>query len=149
MNLKAIMTDDQNQKQLVTQSGEKLKEALLSATDLPEDEQKKLNEPLKDPSGLNEANRAFLNDTISKIEKGQIDLHAPSSLINQEIYRGLPEQVQGETDLDAVTILARLREIKGLHDLGQTDSYQFENLVEQVRSTKERLEKDAGDVFII
>ncbi|MFA4891502.1 MAG: hypothetical protein WC604_04125 [Candidatus Gracilibacteria bacterium] len=143
------MTDDQNQKQLAVHSGEKLKEALASAVTLPPEEQKKLNEPLKDPSGLNETNRTFLNDVIPKIEKGQIDLHAPSSLINQEVYQKLSEQVQGETDLSAVTLLARLGEIKGLHDLGQTDSYQFENLVEQVRSTKERVEKDAGDVFII
>ncbi len=143
------MTDDQNQKQLVDNSGEKLKEALVSPAALPEEEQKKLNEPLKDPSGLSESNRTFLNDVISKIEKGQIDLHAPSSLINQEVYQKLSEKVQGETDLSAVTLLARLGEIKGLHDLEQVDSYQFENLVEQVRLTKEMVEKDAGDVFII
>lgn len=143
------MTDDQNQKQLVANSGERLKEALASAAVLPEEEQKKLNEPLKDPSGLNESNQTFLNNVISKIEKGQIDLHSPSSLINQGVYQKLSERVQGETDFNAVTLLARLREIKDLHDLGQVDSYQFENLVEQVRLTKERLEKDAGDVFII
>ena len=143
------MTDDQNQKQIVAVSGEKLKNAIASSTELPEEEQKKLNEPLKDPSGLNEADRIFLNDVVSKIENGQINLYTPSSLINQGVYRGLPENVQGETDLNAVTLLARLREIKGLHDIGQDDSYQFENLVEQVRLTKENLEESAGDVFII
>jgi len=143
------MTDDQNQKQHGVQSVEKLIEVFASSTDLTDSEQRKLSEPLKDPSGVSEANQVFLDDVLSKIEKGQINLYIPSSLINQEIYGKLAEQIQGETDLNAVNLLARLREIKGLHDLGQTDSYQFENLVEQVRSTKEGLEKYAGDVFII
>ena len=70
-------------------------------------------------------------------------------MINQEVYNKLSEKIQGETDMNAVSLLARLSDIKGLHDTGQTNSYQMQNLVEQVRLTKERLEKDAGDVFII
>jgi hypothetical protein len=130
-------------------SGQKLKKALVNATDLDEKEQQKLNEPLSDPTGVDTDNDKFLDDILGKIEGGQIDLHTPSSLINQDVYKGLSESVQGETDLNTVSLLARLREIKDLHDFGQVESYQFKNLIEQVRLTKERLEKDAGDIFII
>ncbi|MBT3704951.1 hypothetical protein HOG17_04195 [Candidatus Peregrinibacteria bacterium] len=130
-------------------SGQKLKKALGNATDLDEKEQQKLNEPLSDPTGVDTDNDKFLDDILGKIEGGQIDLHTPSSLINQDVYKRLSESVQGETDLNTVSLLARLRELKGLHDLGQVESYQFKNLIEQVRLTKERLEKDAGDIFII
>lgn len=143
------MSDDTKQKKLREESGQKLKEALVGATDLAEKEQAKLNMPLTDPTGVGSENKKFLDDVVTKIESGQIDLHTPSSLVNNSVYDGLSEEVQGETDLNAVSLLARLREIKDLHDFGQVDSYQFNNLVEQVRLTKERLEKDAGDVFII
>jgi hypothetical protein len=140
------MTDN---KKMIQESGEKLKNALNEASDLPEKEQKKLNEPLVDPEGLDEANKQFLDDVMAKLENGEIDLHTPDTIINQDVYSKLGEKVQGETDLYAVTMLARLREIKDLHDFGQVESYQFKNLVEQVRLTKERLEKDAGNIFKI
>jgi hypothetical protein len=143
------MSDEQKYKEIKADSGQKLKSALAEASDLPEEEQKKLNQPLADPSGIDESNKVFLDDVVSKIESKEIDLHTPSTLINQELYEKLSEKIQGETDLNAVSLLAKLRDIKGLHDLGQIESYQFTNLVEQVRLTKERLEKDAGDIFII
>lgn len=143
------MSDEKTNTGSSQKNGEKLKEALTHAFDLPPEEQKKLNEPLKDPSGMTEADHAFLDDVISKLEKGKINLYSPSSLINQDVYKGLSDEVQGKIDLNAVNLLARLREIKGLYDSKRTDSYQFENLVEQVRLTKESLEDDAGDVFII
>ena len=130
-------------------SGQKLKKALVNATDLDEKEQQELNKPLVDPTGLSEDDKKFLDDVVGKIEVGKIDLHTPSTLMNQDVYGRLSIEIQGEIDLNAVSLLARLREIKDLHDLGQVDSYQFSNLVEQVRLTKERLEKDAGDIFII
>jgi len=116
---------------------------------LSPEQQMALNQPLKDPSGVGEANQKFLDDVLSKIEKGTINLFSPLSLLNQAVYEKLSEQIQGKIDIDAVNLLAKLRDIKGLHDLGQTDSYQMENLVENVRLIKERIEAEAGDVFII
>lgn len=142
------MTDEQNTVNN-KKAGEKLVKALNQAKDLPESEQKKLNIPLEDPTGVDETNKKFLEDIVAKIESGKIILFRPASLINQEVYNKLSEKIQGETDMNAVSLLARLSDIKGLHDTGQTNSYQMQNLVEQVRLTKERLEKDAGDVFII
>lgn len=121
----------------------------MSQTDDKQVQFAHLNSPLKDPSGVKEANQKFFDDVFAKIEKGTINLFSPSSLLNQTVYQKLSEQIQGKIDMDAVNLLAKLRDIKGLHDLGQMDSYQMENLVENVRLIKERIEAEAGDVFII
>jgi hypothetical protein len=121
----------------------------MSQTDDKQAQFAHLNQPLKDPSGVKEANQKFLDDVLSKIEKGTVNLFSPSSLLNQAVYGKLSEQIQGKIDIDAINLLAKLRDIKGLHDFGQTDSYQMENLVENVRLIKERIEAEAGDVFII
>ncbi len=139
----------QNDDKQVEFNGAKLKNALVSVSDLSPEEQKALNQPLKDPSGGGEANKKFLDDVVAKINDGKINLFSPSSLLNQEVYQKLSEQVQGKIDMDAVNLLAKLRDMKGLYDLGQTDSYQMENLAENVRLIKERIEAEAGDVFII
>ena len=60
----------------------------------------------------------------------------------------LDEEAQGKVDMEAVNLLAAIREMQGLHESGNQNSYQMENLVERVRNTKERLEKSA-DLFII
>lgn len=137
------MAEDKNQ------NAQKLKNALFQGVTLSEEQQKDLNKPISLPSGLSEANKKFLEDVMGKIEKGQIDLLKPSTLINKAFYDTFPQGVQGETDMSAVNLVAALREIKTLYDLKQTDSYQMENLVERVRVTKERLEEIAGDIYII
>jgi len=108
-----------------------------------------MSRPVSDPSGVDDFNKKFLDDVVSKISGGKIDLLKPSSLINQEVYQRLPANVQGQADMNAVNLLARLREIKSLYDLNRIDSYQMKNLVEYVRLAKEMLENEAGDIFII
>ena len=139
----------QNDDKQVEFNGAKLKNALASPATLSDEEQKVLNQPLKDPSGVKEESRKFLDDVVSKINEGKINLFSPSSLLNQEVYQKLSEQIQGKIDMDSVNLLAKLRDIKGLHDLGQNDSYQIENLAENARLIKERIEAEAGNVFII
>lgn len=132
-----------------TKNQDLLKNAILSPKAINPEDQKTLNEPLKTPSGASDANRAFFKDLLGKLEKGQINLLSPSSLLNQSIYDKLPENIQGKIDLDSVNLLSKCREIKSLYDLGQTDSYQMDYMVESVRLIKERIEAEAGDVFII
>lgn len=128
------MTNDENQQKAVFQD---------------EQTQKELNTPLTDPSGAGQKNEKFLNLVISLINEGKINLYRPATLINQPIYDNLPKEKQGKVDLEAMNLLVAIREIKGLHDAGYKDSYQMENLVERVRNTKERLESEGGDLFII
>ena len=118
-------------------------------TNISEDDQKRMSKPISNSLGLSEANQKFLDDVISKIEKGQLDPLRPSTLINQQFYSTLSPKSQGQADLSAVNLCSTIREIKTLYDLKYSDSYQMENLVERVRLTKERLENEDGDIFII
>jgi len=126
-----------------------LKKAIFSPQTLTPDEQKNLNKPLKNPSSLEESNRIFFEDFMKKIKDGKINLFSPSSLINQSVYDALPTESKSKIDIDSFNLLSKLREIKNLHDIGQSDSYQMDYMIESVRLIKERIEQLSGDVFII
>lgn len=111
--------------------------------------QKKLNEPLVKPDGISDEDQAFLNMVLAKVENKEIDLLRPSSLINKTVYDALPEDKQGKVDFDAVNMLTTLRNIYELWKYYQKPTFQIENLVRQVRVTKERLEEISGDVYVI
>jgi len=117
--------------------------------DLPEDKQTEMGKPLKDDTGINPDDQSFLQLLVEKIEKKEIDLYAPSSLLNEELYDGLDEQAQGKADYNALNLLSTIRQIYNLWKLGERETYQIQNLVHQVRITKERLEEIGGDIFII
>lgn len=110
--------------------------------------QQELNAPLAD-SGVAQKNQEFLDLMLKLIEDGKIDLYKPATLINHEVYDKLSEEKQGKADLEAVNLLSAIREIKGLYDAEYQDTYQMQNLVDRVRNTKERLEEEGGDLFII
>ncbi|MBI4994651.1 hypothetical protein HZC21_03335 [Candidatus Peregrinibacteria bacterium] len=73
----------------------------------------------------------------------------PSSLINHAAYDQLPPDKQGKVDFDAVNLATTLRNIYWLWKTYQQPTYQIENMVRQVRLTKERLEEISGDVYVI
>ena len=128
------VTDDENQQKEVFQNEEK---------------QDELNKPLGMQGGLTPQNKEFLEFVMGLIKGEKINLYAPSSLLNDEVYNTLDEKKQGEVDMEAVNSLAALRDIKGLYMAGYTDTYQMENLVDKLRLAKEKFEEKYGDVFII
>lgn len=109
--------------------------------------QKWLNEPLK-YAGSSQ-NRDFLEMLMKMINEGKIQLLQPASLINHQVYDKIDQKAQGKADYEAMNLLHVVREIKGLYDAGYKDTYQMDNLVEKLRVTKERLESQDGDLFII
>ena len=111
--------------------------------------QSMLNDPVQKSGGMNAEDLKFMNLVVSMMNEGKIDGYAPSSLINTEYYDTLPEEKRGKADLEAINLLTSIRQIKDLHDAGFTETYQMENLVAQVRATKERIEDEGGDLFII
>lgn len=111
--------------------------------------QKKLNTPLQKSTGLSDADQAFLNLISDKVDRGEIKLMSPSSLINHAVYDKLSEENQGKVDFDAVNLASTLRNIYDLWKFYQQPTYQIEYLVHQVRLTKERLEEISGDVYVI
>jgi hypothetical protein len=116
-------------------------------SDIDEQTQKRLNEPLK-YSG-DSKNKDFLEMLVTMINGGKIQIYKPDSLINHGIYDKLDEMAKGKVDYEAINLLSAIREIKKLYDAGYKETYQIDNLVEQLRVTKERLEIQGGDIFII
>lgn len=121
----------------------------MDTTNIDPQIQKKLNEPLELPQGLSQEDQSFLNVVLTKVENKEIDLLKPSTLINQTVYDQLTEDKQGKVDFDAVNLASTLRNIYELWKYYQKPTYQIENLVRQVRLTKERLEEISGDVYVI
>ncbi len=116
---------------------------------LSDDEIQMLNQPLAHPQGLSAEDEQFLNMLMEKIDKKEIDLYRPSTLLNAAVYEKLDETAKGKADFDAVNLLTTIREIRKLWMLNQRNTYQIENLTHQIRLTKERLEVLGGDIFII
>lgn len=114
-----------------------------------EETQQILNAPMAKEDSLHSEDEEFLKLLIRMIDEGKIGLHQPSSLINREVYDKLDEQTQGKVDMEAMNLLNAIRNIKNLHDSGFHNTYQIENMVETLKATKERLEQEGGDLFII
>ncbi len=114
-----------------------------------EQTQKELNTPLADPTGLDAEDKEFLDLVLRLIDEGNIDLYKPETLFNKAVYDSLEGKLQGHADLEAVNMLGAIRDIKDLHDNNFGDSFQIQNLVKRARMTKERIETEKGDLFII
>lgn len=111
--------------------------------------QEELNKPLGHPGGLGEEDREFLTMLVGKIEKKEINLYQPSSLLNRAVYDSLSDQGKAKAELDALNMLNTIRDIYRLWQAGHRDTYQLENIVHRVRVTKERLEEAGGDIYVI
>lgn len=111
--------------------------------------QKRLNMPLRKEGNLDPEDQMFLNAIMAKAEKGEIQLFTPSSLLNHTVYDALAPEKQAVVDQQSFATLAALREIVNLWKAYQIPTFQLQNLIHNVRLTKERFEKEIGDVFVI
>jgi len=111
--------------------------------------QAKLNKPLKKKDGFSTEDSDFLDMLLDLVDSKKIDLYSASTLINSDVYDELSEFDQGKVDMEAMNLLAKIREIKDLCDIDYRETFQVENLVHSLRLAKERLEDISGDVFII
>ncbi len=111
--------------------------------------QKELNRPLAVQGGLKQENKEFLESIMELINSKRVNLYVPHTLVNDAVYNTLDEKRQGEVDIEAVNTLSAMRQIKDLYLAGYSDTYQMENFVDKLRLTKEKFEKEYGDVFII
>lgn len=93
--------------------------------------------------------KAFLKNIIAKVEDGTIKLFTPSTLLNPAVYETLPAQLKAKADYDILVLLHKIRQIKKLWDEGDKNSYQIMNLTHSLRLTKESLETQQGDIFVI
>lgn len=110
---------------------------------------KMLNTPPLDPAGLNPEEQEFLNMVMQKVESKQIDLLKPSSLLNQAVYDKLTPEAQAKADFTAMNLLAIIRQIHSVWSINREPTYMIQNLILNVKYTKEKLEEVSGDVYII
>ena len=108
-----------------------------------------INKPQADPTGVEDEDAKFMELVVKYINEGKIEIHTPSTLMNMAIYENASEKVQGKADFNAISLLNDLRQMKNLYDSGDHTSFQIQNLVQRVRLTKERLEDECGDIYII
>jgi hypothetical protein len=65
------------------------------------------------------------------------------------MYENLEQVQKARADQNALTILARLREIYDWWQLNPEPSFQIKNQLHSIRLTKENLEEELGDIYII
>lgn len=111
--------------------------------------QKVLNTPLKANENMTSEDEQLLNQVVSLVNEGKINLYQPSTLVNQAAYSSLSSEKKGQVDYESMNLLTTIREIKGLYDAGFNGTYQISNLVSRMRTEKERIETERGDIFII
>jgi hypothetical protein len=148
------MSDEQNAKNSYANSqntGNRKDTKLLAYKneDISAETQVSLNTPTKHDEPLDPKDVEFLNMVMEKVDKGEIDLYRPATLLNYPVYDKLDEMAKGRADYDAMNLLSTIREIRKLWSLGHHDTYQIENLAHRIRVTKERLEQLGGDIYII
>jgi len=118
-------------------------------TPIEQNVQEMLNVPADDKTGISDEDQTFMDNVNAKIESGEIDLYVTNSLVNDDVYFALSEEDQGKVDMNAIVILRALREIKGLMDTGNGQTFMIQNLIQEVREKKERVEAEEGNVYII
>lgn len=116
---------------------------------LSDKEQEKLGEPIKDESAVSKMHENYFKEVVDLLEKGDIDVDVPESLLNKEHYDSLDEEKKGHVDQATPNLCMYLRQIKTLCDNKQQESFQMTNLIESVWQAKENVENDVGDVYKI
>lgn len=111
--------------------------------------QKILNTPLKADGGMTQEDEKILDLIVAMVNEGKINIYQPSTLVNQSVYEKLGSSEKGKVDFESLNMLSAIREIKGMLDAGFRETYQMANLVSRMRATKERIELERGDIFII
>jgi len=117
--------------------------------DIHEDSQKLINEPLKADEEYSERDKIFIDKVLKLVSEGTINLHSPSSLLNQAVYDGLTDEGKGLADQNTVNMLSKIRDIVRLTEVNGHPTFQMKNLVESLHQNIERLEEHSGDIFII
>jgi len=110
--------------------------------------QEELNRPKTSRNRIFE-HEDFIEEIIKKLENNEIDPYAPRSLLNLEVYNKLSEQDEGRVDLAARNICSILHSVQDLWVQDHSRSTVMVDLIQTIKASKERVENELGDVFII
>jgi hexokinase len=138
-----------DQKPEIVKKPESLVNADLMHEGVNDETQKMINTPQVDPTGIDDTDAEYIEKVIKMIEAKKIDPHVPSTLLNMPVYEKLGEEAKSAVDINGFNLLAEIRQIKKLWDLGDKGSFQIQNLVHRMRLTKQKIEKEYGNCYII
>lgn len=138
-----------DQKPQNSEESKKLVDQTLMNTGVDDNVQQMINKPQSDPTGIDDTDTEFIQKVINMVEAGTINVHTPETLLNKSVYDKLDESAKSYVDLNGFNLLAEIRQIKKLWDMGDKDSFQIQNLILRMRTTKQKIEKKHGDCYII
>lgn len=133
----------------VSEESKKLVDQTLMTKGVDDNVQKMINKPQMDPTGVDATDAEYLEAIVKLIDEGRLNLHTPNTLMKNEIYDSLDDKAKGLADMSAVSLLNDLRQMKKLYDSGDKESFQIQNLIQRIRTVKERIENQCGDVYVI
>jgi hypothetical protein len=143
MDEQNTQTNPHPQKSPFTQGKKLVDQSLVNAA-IDNKTQTMINTPMKDDTGVDAKDQEFIKTVMNLIQEGKINLFIPETLMNKPVYENLNYMAKGIADVNAVSLLGDLRQIKRLKEQGYDESFQIQNLIHHVRTTKERL-----DIYII
>lgn len=110
-----------------------------------------LSKPWSDSkTALSQEDKNFLEELMKKIKSGDIKLHIPSSIVHQTVYEKLSDKDKAKADVWINATLARVRQVSDFYDNPyDNNSDMMIDMVRDLRSRKELLEKELGDVLKI
>jgi hypothetical protein len=144
------MDENQTQSSTAPRNSDAARRILeLESSQIAPETQEQMNKPTVSSEEMRVEDEKFLNLLLDLIARKQIDLFRPSTLLNEPIYEKLTPEQKAQAELDSLNLLSTIKEIKKLFEAKMTDTYQFQNKLQQLRLTKERIESQIGDVYII
>ena len=93
---------------------------------------------------MQEDHKEWIAKVIALVDAGEIDLFAPKSLLNQDVYDGLDQEWKEKADLALINITTLLKKIVEFWKSTDTpdESPQLDTMVAELWQMKERIEKD-------
>lgn len=110
-----------------------------------------LSKPWSDAkTALSEEDKNFLEELMKKIKSGDIKLHVPGSILNSAAYEKLSDKDKAKADMWINATLARIRQVADFYENPyDNNSDMMIDMVRDLRSRKDLLEKELGDVLKI
>lgn len=102
-------------------------------------------------NNMDEKHKKFLADLIGMIDRKEIDVTVPESLVNRSVYDALPELSRGVVDFALLNLADQIRRIEGYFRNTKTPnaSPELQTMIEYLWQMKSRLEEKHGNVLKI
>ncbi len=109
---------------------------------LSEGEQKRIGQSI--PSAMTAEHVAFVKRLVELIDRGEIDLHRPESLLDTAAYASLDAERKADVDRNLVNIASLAEHIESFYRSKATPdaSPELENMIDQLWQMLRRIETE-------